>query len=191
MRLTILAAGALLLPLAACNKGPSTEESARATGEIRLDNASMEEVSKQAVAAEGKAPVTQPGQWEETMQMIGLEAGSATEAQIAPLKAQVGKPPEKRTMCRAATDPKPFDVSKFPQMAQTCRFAKYYSVGGKVEAVMNCDVPGGKSSVSIAGTQNATAYDLTMKQSQTMTGQPKESSVTLRVTGKRLGECKI
>lgn len=188
MRLTILAAGALL-PLAACNQGPSTEESARRTGEVRLENASMEEVAKQSAAADTKAP-SQPGMWEETMQLTGFEPGGAPEAQVAPLKAQVGKPPQTQRGCRTERDGKPLDVSKFPAMAKSCRFAKYVTAGGKVDAVMDCDTPLGKSRVSITGTQTPAAYDLTMKQSQTVTGQTKETSMTFRVTGKRVGECK-
>lgn len=189
MRLTIFAAGALL-PLAACNQGPSTEESARQTGEIRLENASMEEVAKQSAAAEAKAPSQAPGQWEEGEQLVALETGGAPEEKVAPLKAQIGKPPQMRSGCRTAEDVKPFDVSKFPTMQSICRFQKYTSSAGKVDAVMECNTPMGPSRVAIAGTQSANAYDLTLKRSMTVTGQAKESSMTVRVTGKRLGACK-
>lgn len=189
MRLTILAAGALL-PLAACNQAPSTEESARQTGVVRLENASMEDVAKQSAAAEAKAPGQSPGQWEEGEQLVGIEAGGAPEAQVAPLKAQVGKPPQMRSGCRTAQDVKPFDVSQFPAMQSICRFPRFKSAGGKVDAVLECTTPKGPSRVTVTGTQSPNAYDLTMKRSMTLPGQAKESSMTIRLTGKRLGACK-
>lgn len=190
MRLTILAAGALLLPLAACNKGPSTEESARQTGEIRLENASMEEVAKQSAAADTKNP-TQPGQWENSFQLVAIETGGVPEPMASQMKAEVGKPPKVETGCRKADDVKPLDVSKLPPSQRGCTFPKYKVVGGKIDAAMECDTPMGKSHMTITGTQGKTSYDLTMTQRQTAPGQTKESSMTVRMVGKRLGECKV
>lgn len=190
MRFTILAAGALLLPLAACDKGPSTEESARATGEIRLENATMEEVAKQAAAAEAKAPSQKPGQWETSVQLVALETGGVPEPMASKMKEELGKPPKTEQGCRKAEDLKPLDASKFGPMAAGCKFPKYTFAGGKMDAVMECDTPMGKSHATFKGTQSATAFDLTLSQSQTVPGQTKATSMTLRVTGKRLGECK-
>jgi hypothetical protein len=189
MRFTILAAGALLLPLAACNKGPSTEESARATGDIRLENASMEEVAKQSAAAETKV-APQPGQWENSVQLVALETGGIPEPMASQMKAEVGKPPKTETGCRKAEEVKPMDLSKLPTMQRGCSFPKYLAASGKVDAVMQCDTPMGKATMTMAGTQTKTGYDLTITQRQTATGQTKESSMTVRMTGKRLGECK-
>jgi len=189
MRFTILAAGALLLPLAACNKGPSTEQSARETGEIRLDNASMEEVAKQSAAADTKT-AAQPGQWENSFQLVALEPGGIPEPYASKMKEEVGKPAKTETSCRKAEDIKPIDLSKLSPMQRGCTFPKYYVTGGKVDAVMECDTPAGKSRMTITGTQAKTSYDLTMTQRQTAPGQTKESSMTVRMTGKRLGECK-
>jgi hypothetical protein len=188
MRFTILAAGALL-PLAACNQGPSTEQSARETGNIRLENASMEEVAKQSTAAEPKnAP--QPGQWENSVQLVALETGGIPEPMASQMKAEVGKPPKTEAGCRKAEEVKPLDLSKLPQLQKGCSFPKYVAASGKVDAVMQCDTPMGKATMTMAGTQTKTSYDLTITQRQTVTGQTKESSMTVRMTGKRLGECK-
>ncbi|MDG2534698.1 DUF3617 domain-containing protein [Sphingomonas sp. HITSZ_GF] len=188
MRLTILAAGALL-PLAACNQGPSTEQSARQTGEIRLENASMEEVAKQSAAADAKT-AAQPGQWENSFQLVALETGGVPEPIASQMKAELGKPPKTETSCRKAEDVKPIDVSKLSPMQRGCTFPKYKVVGGKIDAVMECDTPMGKSHMTITGSQTKTSYDLTMSQSQTVPGQTKQTSMTVRITGKRLGECK-
>lgn len=188
MRLTIIAAAALL-PLAACNQGPSTEESARQTGEIRLENASMEEVAKQSAAADTKT-ASQPGEWENSFQLTALETGGVPEPVASQMKAEVGKPPRTEKSCRKAEDVKPMDVSKLSPAQRGCKFPKYFVVGGKIDAVMECDTPLGKSHMTINGSQTKTSYDLTMTQRQTVPGQTKESSMTVRLTGKRLGECK-
>lgn len=189
MRFTILAAGALLLPLAACHKGPSTEQSARETGEIRLENASVEEVAKQSLAAEPKT-AAKAGQWESSVQLLAADPGDMPEPMASKMKAEVGKPPKTESGCRKAEELKPFDPSQLGPMAANCKFSKYMFAGGKVDAAMECNTPMGKSHTSFKGSQTPTSMDLTMTQGQTLPGQKKETSMTVRVTGKRLGECK-
>ena len=45
--------------------------------------------------------------------------------------------------------------------------------------------------MTILGTQSPTAYDITMTQEQTASGAAaKQSKMTIRAIGKRIGECK-
>lgn len=179
----------MLLPLAACGFGPSTEDSARQSGEIRLENATMEEVAKQTVAAEEKTR-SEPGQWENSYQLVALDVTGAPEPLAARMKAELGKPPRVNRACRKAEDARPIDFAKLSPMQRGCTFPKYVMAGGKIDAKMECDGPFGKVRMTMAGTQSKTAYDVTMTQSQAVPGQARESSMTIRVTGKRIGECK-
>ncbi len=188
MRHAIIAAGALL-PLAACNSGPSTEESARRTGDIRLENASVEEVAKQTAAADEKNRAD-PGQWENSYQIVALDVTGVPEPIASQMKAEVGKPPRVDHVCKKASDAKAIDPSKLSPQQRGCTFPKYVMAGGKIDAKMECDGPFGKMRMTMAGTQGKSAYDITITQSQAMPGQPKESSMTIRLTGKRTGECK-
>jgi hypothetical protein len=188
MRLSILAAGALL-PLAACNTGPSTEDSAKRTGDIRLENASMEEVVKQTVAAQGKTRA-QPGEWENSYQLVALDLNGVPEPVASQMKSELGKPPHTTRICKKAEDAQAIDFSKLSTTQQGCRFPKYLMAGGKIDAKMECDAQFGKMRMAITGTQTPTGYDVTMTQSQAVPGQNKESSSTVRLTGKRVGDCK-
>ncbi|MES2988085.1 MAG: DUF3617 domain-containing protein [Pseudomonadota bacterium] len=189
MRKLVLVAG-LCVVLAGCNKsGPSTEESAKASGDIRLENASAEEVMKQAAAAQDKNK-TQPGEWENTVQIVSAEMPGAPEMLRKQMEAETKKPPEVKKECKTAADVKAVDFTKLAPAAQGCTFPKYIIADGKIDANMVCKGPFGPVKMTIAGTQSPTAYDITMTQSQSLPGQTAESKMTFRSTGKRVGDCK-
>lgn len=186
MRKLVLMVG-LGVALAGCNKGPSTEETARKTGDIRLENASAEEVMKQASAAQDKHKI-QPGEWENTMQIVAVEMPGAPEILRKQAEAETKKPPETRKECQKAENAPAIDVAQLGPMAKSCTFPKYVLAGGKIDASIECKGPMGTITMSMTGTQTATAYDMTVIQS--MPGQGAGSKVTIHRTGKRIGECK-
>lgn len=177
---------ALGAALTGCNKGPSTEESARATGDIRLENASAEEVIKQAAAAQGKNQI-QPGEWENSVQVVAMEMPGLPEAFRKKMEDETKAPTVKKE-CKTAADAKAVDFAKLAPVAQGCTFAKYVLSGGKVEADMVCKGPMGAVAMTINGTQSPTSYDMTM--TQTLDGPKGKAKTTIRASGKRLGDCK-
>lgn len=187
MRVLVLMMG-LGVALAGCNKGPSTEETARATGDIRLENVSAEEVMRQAAAAQDKNKV-QPGEWENTLQIVSVEMPGAPEMLRKQIEAEAKKPPESKKECKKAEDAKTIDFSQMGAVTKDCMFAKYVVAGGAIDAKMECKGPFGPVKMTISGTQTAAAYDVTMTQLQATPGQS-ESKLTIRASGKRLGECK-
>ncbi|RYY28317.1 MAG: DUF3617 domain-containing protein [Sphingomonadales bacterium] len=188
MRNLVLIVG-LGVAVAGCNKGPTTEETARATGDIRLENVSAEEVMKQAAAAQDKNKI-QPGEWENTLQILAVEMPGAPEALRKQIEAEAKKPPETKKECKKAEDAKAIDFSQMGAVTKGCTFSKYVQANGKIDADMACNGPFGPVSMQIAGTQTATAYDVTMTQLQTAPGASAQSKLTVRASGKRLGECK-
>lgn len=188
MRKLVLIMG-LGAALAGCNKGPSTEDSARKTGDIRLENASAEEVLKQAAAAQDKNKI-QPGEWENTVQLVTSEMPGAPEMLRKQMEAEMKKPPEAKKECKRAEDVKAIDFTKLAPAAQGCTFPKYVVADGRIDANMVCKGPFGPVRMTIGGTQTPTSYDITMTQQQAMPGQSAESKMTIRATGKRLGDCK-
>lgn len=187
MRNLVLIAG-LGMALAGCNKGPSTEETAKATGEIRLENASAEEVMKQAAAAQDKNQI-KPGEWENTVHLISAEMPGAPEMLRKQMEAETKKPPEAKKECKRAEDVKAVDFSKLAPQAQGCVFPTYVIAGGRIDATMECKSPAGPVKMTIHGTQTSTAYDITMTQEQSIPGAPGPSKMTIKATGKRLGDC--
>ena len=188
MRKLVLIMG-LGVALAGCNNGPSTEESARKTGDIRLENATAEEVLKQAAAAQGKNQI-QPGEWEDSIQLVSAEMPGVPEMLRKEMEAEAGKPPEVRKTCKRAEDVKAVDFTKLAPQANGCAFPKYVVADGKIEANMECKGPFGPIRMTINGSQTPTSYDVTMAQSQALPGGKAESKLTMRATGKRLGDCK-
>lgn len=188
MRATLLALATLTV-LAGCNNGPSTAESAAKTGDIRLENATAEEVMKQASAAQDKNKI-QPGEWENTVQIVSADMPGVPEAIRRQMETEMKKAPESRKECRKPEDAKAIDFTKIAPAAQNCTFPRYIAADGKVDALMECKGPFGPVKMAINGTQSSTAYDITMTQTQAMPGQTKESTMQIRATGKRLGECK-
>ncbi len=183
-------AAATLLLLAACKPGPSTVDSARETGEIRLENASAEEVVKQNEAARGKHKV-EPGQWENSYQLVSLDMPGLPEGAMRnEMMAETRRPPRIVRECKKDADSKPIDFTKLSPTQQNCRFGKYILANGRIDAAMECQGPFGPIRMSIAGTQSGAAYDVTMTQSSTAPGQTAESKMTIRMTGKRIGDCK-
>ncbi|RYG89030.1 MAG: DUF3617 domain-containing protein [Alphaproteobacteria bacterium] len=187
MRKLLLIAG-LSTALAGCNNGPSTEESARKTGDIRLENATAEEVIKQASAAQGKNKI-QAGEWEDSIQLVSADMPGVPEMVRKEMEAESKKPPEVRKTCKKDEDIKAIDFTKLAPQANGCTFPKYVVADGKIEANMECKGPFGPIRMSISGTQTPTSYDVTMAQSQALPGGKAESKLTMRASGKRLGNC--
>lgn len=188
MRKLVLLAG-LGVALAGCDKGPSTEDSARSSGEIRLENATAEEVMKQAAAAQEKNRM-QPGEWENTFQLVSADMPGAPEMLRKKMAEEAKKPPSTTRECRKAEDAKAMDFTKLAPATQGCTFPKYVMANGKVDAKMECKGPFGPVKMTINGTQSPSSYDMTVTTEQTPPGGSAQSKMTIRATGKRLGECK-
>jgi hypothetical protein len=189
MRKLVVMVG-LGVALAGCNKGgPSTEETARQTGEIRLENATADEVLKQAAAAQAKNKV-QPGEWDNTVQIVSAEMPGAPEMLKKKMEEETKRGPTSTKECKKSDENSQIDFAKMAPAARGCTFPKYVIAGGRIDANMECKGPFGPVKMAISGTQTATSYDITMTQAQALPGQSAESKMTLRASGKRLGECK-
>lgn len=182
--LILLAAGAAL---AGCKESPSTEESAAKTGEIRLTNATTEEVLKQMNAASAKNSA-EPGEWETTHRISAVEMPDAPEAVKKQIETDLKSPPLTAKECRTAESIKPLDLSSLGPQAANCKFEKYVIAGGKVDAVMLCKNGDETERLEMTGTQSKTAYDLTLVQIKP--GKNGDNKMSIHTTGKRIGECK-
>ena len=192
MRHLVLAAGTLSalssLALSGCG-GPSTADSARRTGEIRLENATAEEGIKQSQAAQGKNRI-EPGQWESSFQLVSMDLPGVPEGPLREqMLAETKKPPRVVRECKKAEDAKGIDFSTLSPEQRNCRFPKYEIAGGKIAAEMECQGPLGPVRMTISGTQSPTAYDITMTQSQAGPKADQGSKMVVRVKGKRIGDC--
>jgi hypothetical protein len=167
----------------------STVESARGTGEIHLENATLAQVVEQSAAARPRT-AAQPGEWQNSLQLVVAEPGAAPPEVAKQLQAETGKPPQIITRCLTAADANPLDPATLSETARSCVFPRLHVDGGKIDMAMECDMVGGKSRMTVSGTQSSTAYDLTMTQRLVFAGQSREMVTTARMRGVRQGECR-
>ena len=180
--------GAAALLLAGCGGGESTEQSAAATGDVSLKNASLEEVAKQAEAA-GGATRLQPGQWETRVE-IGELAMPDVPAAVAGAIKDTMKSAANTTVTNCIT---PEEAERpqgkvFGGNSDECRYEKFEMRGGRMEGTMVCNTDrGGSMTMTTAGTFTATSF--AVSNDMAMKGGEQEMTMKAKVTGRRLGEC--
>lgn len=157
---------------------------------IDLTNASIAEVAEKAVGAQQQ----RPGQWEIATEVTAMEIeGMPEDSPMAEMmKQQMG---QKRTdtQCLTEEDAKKAMVPQDLDPNGNCRFARFKMGGGNIDATLSCAAPdgAGRMEVTQKGTYSPESYDLT----STMTrsggeGIGANSTMSMKVTGKRIGECK-
>jgi Holliday junction resolvase-like predicted endonuclease len=186
MRATFALAAAAL-SLGACQS--AEEKRAAETGEIDLVNASSEQTQKLVRVAEVKNRL-QPGNWRLTVTPAEVDVSGLTPAEQASHRDAIARFSVDQTACRSADELKPLDLKRLARVAGTCTFARYRLVGGKLDAVVDCRREKAPASHMVAqGTVGAEAFDVTVRQRIGSPGQPGHVAMTLRATGRRLGNC--
>lgn len=181
--------GAAALLLAACGGGESTEQSAAATGEVNLKNASLEEVAKQAEAASGAAKL-QPGQWETKVEVSDIQMPGVPAAVAETVKGSMkGAANTTITNCITPEEAERPQGRVFGGASDQCRYDHFEMRGGRMSAKMVCQDAnsGGGMTMTSAGTFTATSF--AVSNDMEMKGGAQAMTMKARVTGRRLGEC--
>ncbi|MDG2535787.1 DUF3617 family protein [Sphingomonas sp. HITSZ_GF] len=179
----ILLAGAVLA-LAGCQS--AAERQAAATGEVDVQNASMEEVASLTKAARAKQAM-QPGTWESGTELVSADFadGPQHDAQMQ----AAAKIPRHAVKCQTAADLAPVDITMLEKVGGRCTFPRFVQKGGKIDVEIQCDKDGAKTTLLYKGTMGKDAYDVAVEQNSGAKGQPGYAAVRMRVYGKRLGLC--
>lgn len=180
------------LALAACSGGQSTNESAAATGEVSLTNATPAEVAAQAQAA-GTATKLDPGQWEIKVETVsvdapGIPAGPARDQMTAAMK----KASSTVSNCITKEQAEKPSGELFTGGAQNqCTYEKFSMAGGKIDSSMTCAGQGGagKTNVTMKGDIKPTEFNIDSNVKTEAPGMGAISIVT-KTSGRRTGECK-
>lgn len=176
------------LALAGCG-GESSRESAAATGEINLKNASVAEVAEQTRAAQGQMRFT-PGQWRTTVQVVEAEVPGLPPAMAEEMKKRMlAKQTIESCMTREQAERPNEDL--FGQQAG-CRFDRFTMKDGRIDAAMTCANPDqaqqGTASIVMTGTFDAENFAMESRIEARGAGAP-GIKMRSRVTGERLGAC--
>jgi hypothetical protein len=175
MRMTIALA---LLALAACNKEP----------ELKLKNATVEEVAAKAKAAGAGEMRPEPGQWKVVTTMKLLEVEGVPEAAAAQMKG---------ALARTATNLKcltPEDVQKPNLFAgrdnSRCKYDDFDMKGGKIKATMHCPgQSGGEMGMTLDGAYTPQSYNVLATMDMQMPTAGQSMKMTMQANGTRIGEC--
>lgn len=182
----IFLTGLAALALTGCQS--ADERQAAATGEVKLTNASMEDVSRLTKAAREKMTM-QPGQWNTELRVVSADLSGLPEAdreaQLTAIKGQE----KSANGCRTADDLKPFDIGNLEQIAGSCTFPRYTQEGGKLDVEVHCGEGAAKTVLTGSGTLSPTGYDVTIQQTSGTKGSAGYLGLVLRAKGNRTGNC--
>lgn len=165
------------------------EKAAAATGEFKLTNASMEDVTRLTKAARAKT-VMQPGLWRTGLTVVSADLsafpeGPKRDAQMAAIKDQE----RNATGCRTADDLKPFDIGNLEEVAGKCVFPRYIQEGGKLDVEIQCGEGANKTVMLATGTLSQTGYGVTIDQTTGVKGAGNYLGMQLHAAGNRTGNC--
>ncbi len=157
---------------------------------VDLTNASIAEVAAEAV----KVQQQRPGQWEITSQLVSLDVEGVPDdsPMTAMLKQQIGQP-KTDSQCLTEEDAKKAMVPQDVDPNNSCSFAHFRMKGGRIDAEMTCSAPEGPGTLTMTqkGSYSPDSYDVTSTLTRAGGTAPGENStMTMKVSAKRTGECK-
>ena len=168
-RLLLLAA---LFPLGGCDRG------AEPGGEMTAEQ----------VAEELREMKIEPGQWESTTEVVGVDAPVGGDV----LKQMVGQKSSKSDCVTPEQAAKPSAAFLAVQQTNNCTYRDWSLEGGRIRGTMTCDGGGqipGQVVMTMTGAYGSTGYDLDMN--MRTAGLPGGAGMTIKAksTGRRTGQC--
>ncbi|MGK6319340.1 DUF3617 domain-containing protein [Sphingomonas sp. DT-204] len=170
-----------VLPLAACNQGPS----------VSATNASSEEVAAKVEAAGGGQALMSPGQWQSTVAISDVKVPGMPAAAAEQVKASMAKT-QNFTTCLTAEDAKQPKGNFFGgDQGGQCKYDHFTMSGGKIDAVQTCTVAGTQRKMTMTGNYSPDSYKIAVTSAgQGGGGNPMGNmEMTMTMEGKRTGEC--
>ena len=176
MRIALILASAALLT--ACNREP----------DVKMENASVGEVAKEMRKQASNDRFINPGQWQQTVTMVSIDAP--------------GMPPEARAMMSEAMgEAQVHDVCLSPEQAKSpredffagadknCRYEHFNWGGGKIDPKLNCKHPNATQTMVLVGDYQPNSYTMTMTATNVGGGPQGEMVMKMKVDAKRVGAC--
>ncbi|HEV2865397.1 MAG TPA: DUF3617 domain-containing protein [Allosphingosinicella sp.] len=145
------------------------------------------------VACGSQSVTMQPGQWNMTMKVTGVEAPGMPEAALAQMRAQMGSQTQTRSECitpQQAANPTGDMVNAG---GMNCQLTDNTFAGGNINVRGTCQQAGQSVQMSMQGTYTATTMQarLTteMRAPPGMPGGAQSIRSTIELTGNRTGDC--
>ena len=156
-------------------------------GKVEMKNASVEQVAN-AVAEKGTEKFIDPGQWEQTVTLVSVEApGMPAEARSAMQQAM--KQPQVHSECLTPEQAKSPREDFFTGKDQNCRYEHFNWGGGKIDLKMLCKHPNANQTMQLSGNYEPRRYSLTMTATSEGATPEEQLVMTMKVDARHVGQC--
>jgi len=167
-----------LIMLAACDNSPDVE----------MKNVTAGEVAKEMRKQGGNDWFVNPGQWQQTVTLLEIEApGMPPEAksmmQKAMDKVQVHK------VCLTEAEAKSPKEDFFTGADENCRYEHFNWGDGKIDLKLNCKHPNATQTMVLTGNYQPDNYTMTMTSHTEGGGPMGKMTMKMKVDAKRVGAC--
>jgi len=167
-----------LIALAACGSDP----------EVKADNAKPSEVAAKMRDAAGKGSFVRPGQWEQTVSLLKIEApGMPPEAKEYMQKAMGHA--QVHSVCLSKEQAEKPREDFFTGADQNCTYEHFNWGGGKIDLKLICKHQQATTTMAMTGTYAPDNYMLTMTSTNDAAGPSGDMTMTMRVDAKRVANC--
>lgn len=169
-----------LLALGACNKEP----------EVKIKNATPEQVAKEVRAARGGETKLQPGQWQivssmDLLDVKGVPADAAARMKVAMQRTATN------LQCVSKEDAANPNAGLFTgKQNDRCKYDSFEMGGGKISSKMRCPGQNGAEMLmTMDGSFDAKSYQVTANMDMSMGASGQKMRMVMKSTGTRIGEC--
>lgn len=160
--------------LAACNNSDS----------IVAKDESAESVAAK-VAKSNVKPL--PGRWESTLKFEKMEMPNLPPAAKEAMNKQLASAHSFST-CLTPEEAAQPDAKFFQGNDSGCKYDSFSMSGGKIDAVMSCDMNGQKQKMTMSGSYGEEAYTISISSSgEAQAGMP--MNMAMSIASRRVGDC--
>ena len=167
-----------LICLAACSNEP----------EVKMENVSVGEAAQEMREQAGRDTFVNPGQWQQTVSLIEIEAPGMPEEVRASMRQAMGQA-QVNNVCLSKEQASSPKEDFFTGADQNCRYEHFNWGGGKIDLKLNCKHPQATQTMAMAGTYSPNAYSLTMTATNIGGGDAGQMVMKMKVDAKRTGDC--
>lgn len=176
------------LALAACGKSNDGSANGQANAAESGKPKSIEQVAEEMKTA----PKMKPGEWETTVQIVKLDMPDAPPQMKEALEQSMKQANNSSKSCVTPEEAER-DPSEFIKKGQggECTYERFSFAGGKIDGKMSCKrAQQGALEATMTGTISPELLDMTMNSVTSGSGMPGKVDMTMRMTSKRIGDCK-
>ena len=167
-----------LLALAACDSSP----------DVNAKNAKPSEVAAKMRDAAGKGSFVRPGQWEQSVSLVNIEAPNMPPEAKQYMQRAMDKV-QVHNVCLTKEQAENPREDFFTGADKNCTYEHFNWGDGKIDLKLICKHQQATTTMAMAGTYSPDNYVLTMTSTNNAKAAAGDMTMTMKVDAKRVGEC--